>query len=693
MHQRTLRPWVARYGAFCGVMLLCAVGGAVFLYGYTDVLHGVRRFPYCLSPAVLWASGRGLWAPDGIYPPLHAFVTQEQWALDAEAMRTVGTAPLTDFHACHQYLLYLVGAAWRVFGVSWGVFRLVLLLFFCATAAALYGVFRLGMNRWISAAATLLCMFLPGMLATLSNLRDYSRAFFAFAAIGLLGLMVKRGVTRARLLGSAVLLGLVVGVGLGFRQDILTSIPPALFVILCLAPSAAPLRYYWRVAAVGLFLCVLVLSSFPILTAIRQFGPTTSHHIIGGFAVGLEDHLGVGRASYQHLALCDDRYIHATTSSYARRALDAGAPVAFLSREAAKAGNRYVFAMAATFPADMLARGYAGVLRILRGPGRDEYPSLLHDPMSRTTWRIARVLSAGGGAVLCGLAGIALAMLGLSNMRHAWAVLLCVFYFCGYISLQFQLRHCFHLFFIPFWLAGYAANRGWDGLRALREEQTQGTLRSILETARPAWRAHALRLATFAGCAFALIVVPLCGSRAFQDARVARVNQEYATVSLEEVTTEHVREDRRVLVRPTVPITAIDPTQAPDDVPDWLFHDAYLAAVFDASPTGRTFRARYEQDEGGNEFTSSIVIGPTGDDPSRETRVFFPVYETLGTRKKGSMRGWIRFAGLELRLADLASFRGLYRVEESRRFPLWLEWCAPGDPDRFVPHQAACASP
>ncbi|HNR31629.1 MAG TPA: hypothetical protein PKI11_12135 [Candidatus Hydrogenedentes bacterium] len=693
MHKRTLRPWVARHGVFCGVMLLCAVGGAVFLYGYTDVLCGEKRFPYCLSPAVLWASGRGLWAPDGIYPPLHGFVTQEQPSVDAEAVRNIGTAPLTDFHACHQYLLYLVGAAWRVFGISWGVFRLVLLLFFCATAAALYGVFRLGMNRWVSAMATLLCMFSPGMLAALFNLRDYSRAFFAFAAIALLGLMVKHGVTRSRVLGGAALLGLVVGLGLGFRQDILTCIPPALFVMLCLAPSVAPLRYYWRVAAVALFFCVIVLSSFPILVAIRQFGPTTSHHIIGGFAVGLEDHLGVGRASYQHLALCDDRYIHATTSSYARRALDASEPVAFLSPEAAKVGDRYVLAMAAAFPADMLARGYAGVLRILRGPGQDGYPSLLHDPMSRTVWRIERMLGAGGGAVLCGLAGIALVLLGLSNTRHAWAVLICVLYFCSYISLQFQLRHCFHLFFIPLWLAGYAVNRAHDGVRSLCEESRRGTLRSNLETARSAWRAPAKRLATFAGCAVALVVVPFSGARAVQDARVARMNQELSVASLEELVTELVIEDRRALVRPIVPVTDMNLMQDPDEVPDWLFHDAYLVAVFDASQRARSLRVRYDQDEGGNEFTTSLVIGPTGNDPSRETRVFFPVYETLGARKKGSMGGWIRFAGIEMRQADLGSFRGLYRVAEARRFPLWLEWCVPGDPDRFIPHQAVCTRP
>ena len=128
--------------------------------------------------------------------------------------------------AYHRYLLYTVALFWRIFGISWTSLEPLCALLLGGCAVAVYGIMRLGMGRLLSALLTLAFVLSPQMLTMLPSLRDFGKAPFLLLIIFLLGVFIKYRLGTKTLAGLSVLLGLLNGIAMGFRQDALYLFSP-----------------------------------------------------------------------------------------------------------------------------------------------------------------------------------------------------------------------------------------------------------------------------------------------------------------------------------------------------------------------------------------------------------------------------------------------------------------------------------
>ncbi len=119
------------------------------------------------------------------------------------------------------------------------------------TVAVCYGLFRLGMGRAAALAASVALMASPVHLGNLPGLRDYAKAPFILGSILIAALLVRHmGQTRSRFALSA-LFGLTLGVGFGFRNDLLIVVPLILVAVLAWNPPRDARAIGTRLAALA----------------------------------------------------------------------------------------------------------------------------------------------------------------------------------------------------------------------------------------------------------------------------------------------------------------------------------------------------------------------------------------------------------------------------------------------------------
>jgi tetratricopeptide (TPR) repeat protein len=561
---------------------------------------------------------------------------------------------------------------WWLFGHSWVVFRGLLLFLFVLSGACLYGLFRLGLGRLLSVPFTLWCVFAPGYLWNVMNLRDFSRVPAMLGVMLFLAVLVKYPVRSRALPWLGALLGLIHGVALGFRMDILVCLLPSVVVLLLFARGVTPLGVTHRLAAVAFFLVAFGVSALPVYWGMQVKGSTTSHHIAGGFAAPLEDVLGVTRASHVRLAHCNDKLIFATASAYARHHSRITEDVQFISPAGAAATNAYVAQVFKLFPGDMYARGLAGVQHVLNGAGQYEFAAE-KNPFSRIVWRGDRLLTKHLLYFKYVYAAASLLLLAAIQARYGWAALLFLLYFCAYICLQFQYRHIYHLYFIPLWMMGFLAYRAADGARLIPGMMRES--KASLATARPAL----LRMALLAASTVILLAVPLLVARGWQTQRVHELWRQYRQAPLQSVTAQVTEEGTAIRIRPDAPI-ALSRESLSDHDGHLYFHDALLAAEFEPGSEAMQFWLLYESGHPEDDFTTLVHVHPTPRSVAsgENVRVFFPVFETAGYQRNGNAEtGWNRFTGLLMAPEDYARFRGLFAVGGHQTLPMLLHFTAP----------------
>src|SRR5262249_31683123 len=159
----------------------------------------------------------------------------------------------------------VVAVTWRMTGVTWRAITPILGVAFSIVSVTTYGLFRSQFGRFVSLVGATVMMLSPVQLANLPHLRDYSKAPFILGlmAIGV-WLTLREWSARAVLIFAAVT-GVLLGIGLGFRNDVLIAMPPALVLFGVLVPVAGIGRVRWRLCAVGVLLMAFLTAGYPIL--------------------------------------------------------------------------------------------------------------------------------------------------------------------------------------------------------------------------------------------------------------------------------------------------------------------------------------------------------------------------------------------------------------------------------------------
>jgi hypothetical protein len=709
--------------------------GGVYLYGHVPRIGprtGVEADWF--SPSVMFACGKGLICPNRLeVPGLTDFLEQRTDRFDPKNLPDpVPTWALSPFCEEHRYLLYTVGALWRVTGVSWGALKIFAWAQWMLVALLSYGLFRLAMGRTLSALGAILFLSAPNVLWMSASIRDFSKTPFLFAALLLFGVLLKYALTRRTRLAAAALIGVGLGIGMGFRQDILIAVPLGVLVLVA-RPAAAngrkwevgerweqwekwgPVRFLTalrqrvcesalarmlsclagkipgfvleRLAPALLLVAGFLVAAWPILAELRvEQGAVSSHTLIQGLSREPEQDLGLSAASYTLLYTPSDPFAHSTVNSYARRIGDREKMDFYLSPAYGRLGKQFFREVAWMFPGDLVARALGAICAEFRTGqqsieqmrrtladtyGRDDLMQVLeglHRPLAH------HVAQWGFAYVL-----LSLALLAWVRPRLAILAALIWMYLGAYPSLLFQFRHSFHLTLLPLWFAGLLAHLLYAGARDVR---TDPAFRAQL---RKTW----YRPLFFVTALVLLAALPLGAARMVQHTHANRLLDQCASAPLEPVTTVSEPLGDKVLLHVAAPLPGLAQTET---MPTMEVPYEYLVAEFADGPERFPFRIEYDHDQPATDL-SWVEHREYGGTRDGVVRFFFPVYLVSAARATDTgrvplslketpfVRG--KFDGLLLPQYAAASFRGLYRVKEPNAFRIMPFLWLPQDRDTF----------
>lgn len=659
--------------------------GTAYAVPWGGAPRGIGKFAYWwFGPSVMIASGNGFVHTDiPKIPHLREFLRREidTYPRD-EAPRNPPARPLGNWHETHRYLVLTVGLYWRVFGISWTALGPLYGAFLALSVVLAYGLFRLGANRLVATALALSYMVWPSTLEILPNIRDFFKVPWILAAIFIMVLLCKEPRSKRALLGWSAALGAVIGIGLGFRLDLLIYLYAAIIVLAVFLPGN-PLRDIGlRVAAIAVLLLCFYTTARPVLQSLHADESTAPHNILGGLGRGYDLELGVGGTPYSWFQRGKDALIHSAVASHAHRARGETERVADHTSAYGRAAKRYLRDIVVTFPADFIIRAYAALLRTLEGaefspnPGSsrgDEFVARMVDgthPLLCHVWKYGKYYTAAG-----------LLLLSLDSLRLALAGLFFVLYLGGHGCLQFQLRHYSHLSIIPLWFMGFVIYHISTSVLQLRDSRARRAAKEIVLSPRAWWTPPLKRALLLTAGALTLLAVPLWAARAYQDRVVGSLLERYANVEREKLD--------------------LGTLEADTPEPGWtLFKPAPLFDASQYSPEQKTWHVQ----------TEFLVIETRGDEPlpvyvkyaahppnfdlshvrqpqlrpadgGETTESFIPLYESspdMGNRK---------FMGVAFPSDKLSRVLGAYRLTDLGDLPVLLECALPRDGGQLQRHQ------
>ena len=668
-----------------------ALGLLIFLsllaagYGHLRALRtdrsAVTGIELLYGPSVMLALGRGFIEPDLLeYPGLRVFLRGEIESLPPDAVPAQVLENPSPVASYHRYLVYTVAFFWRLFGISWTSLEPLLALLFAWSGVAIYGIMRLGMRKTFAVVVTLGFMISPAMLGTLTELRDFSKAPFILSVLAVLIFLIKYGVRFRQLLLCAASLGLIIGTGMGFRQDIFVFLPLSLVVLAVSAfRTNIPPRRWVRLAALPVCFACYYATAWPMMGHLEG-GAHPGHHLIQGFSNKRMDNLGIHPASYRLVASGSDHYIFSTVYDHMQRlGKDKAGHFTMDTHGSDLAGQQWLQDIVWRFPADLAARGYAAVLRNLRYA--DAYPPTFLEP---TLWHrklyaihrgIASHLHRFG--IFYGLAG--LCILAGTHPTLGLGVYLFVLYVLGYIALQCEYRHAFHLSFFPFWILGFLVERTVSAVGYIREHGLPG-MKWMLQVS--------MRVGFVLTCCLLMLVTPLTALRVYQSARVrplldlamqaprTRVpvteNHLHGWTLFEVTNQEGPTQQRDIKALIKILASILSP-----ELRLWHVRGRYFVAEFKAGADVDWLIQKYRSPIPFNDFSQLVRMPEVAHEDI--IRYYFPVYELLmPSLERELLIGRNHFTGIALPDNQADAFLGLYEVEIPEGMNLLMQ-CAQTD--------------
>lgn len=689
------------------LMLLLAVLSLFAGGNYLLTLPSVAGFqitPELWSPAVMLASGRGFITPIAdVCPPLVDFLAQRTMEFDPTSLPDeLPTLPNSHGVRTHCYLLFTGGLFWWLFGIDWHTLHLLTLTLYVAAVLIAFKICRLGMNRVLSFAVTAAFMCSPAVITALISPRDFSKAPFILAIIWVIGRLAARPVSRNGFPGYATLLGLLVGIGQGFRQDVLIALLPAVAALVFLARTEPRTPLLLRIIAPVMTIGVFAVFAWPALTPPEDEGSLLYHNVMMGMAPESSELLGVGCASYELQYYASDNLSHAIRTDYARRIHGNRNPINYQNPEAEKISRQYVMETLKDFPADYLARSYASIKSILCGITDRKVPlapqssaftsrlTALHDPIGRHLEHY-------------GLVYVAMALVAMScvSIRAALCAFFLIMYFGGYTAIQFQVRHAFHLGLVPLWCLGFVVDRLGTGFSAACRTGPRRACRQLWHERLVSGRVLLRRAIPVAACCAAALYLPLAISRVWQDKNVMNLAAQMSQASLTPVPLGVSNVAGWSVFSPLhrVPLREAGEKRSvlADSVDRQLTNPAAMGAFnpYDLDVRSEWFVAElapgsdslplailYEAESPSADFSRILFAGPNGENAGG-ARFFFPVYEFPDSVTVGRSR----FYGIAVPEDHAGEVMALWRVENTAEFPVMPLMTLPKNLDQLHAHQ------
>ena len=503
--------------------------------------------------AVAFACGHGFVDPGyGFTPALDGFLNLKTDTYSCDDLPASLSPKLPNLtQGLYRYLMTTVAVVWKFRGISWSGLTPLFGLMYGSTLVAAYGLFRLLVGRLSALAATSALAISVIHLSALPQLRDYAKAPFILALVLLMGLMVQRPLRPRRAMTIAVAFGVTLGIGFGFRNDLLINLLPWTAVVMLCLPGTLQSNIRLKLTCLAISGGAFVIAAWPILTAYSR-GSNSGHVAFLGLMSSFNIPLGIDSSIYSWGYVYSDEFASTFINSFTYRTY--GHEVRFLSPEYDQAMVAYLLRIARHWPADMVTRMYASVLKMLEMPffvGGYTNPTP-HGIVSQSLQTFydhqADVLrSINGWGVYA--AATALLIIGAVDVRAALTLLIFLVYFAGYPVVQFNVRHFFHLEFIAWGAFALLLDRVlaipagvWRSRRRwIRREFWAPAFRSVARMTR--------NVAIVAVAAAVLSLAPVAVLRAYQTAHVRTMfAQQYLGARRERLDQEVTAAGGRILI-------------------------------------------------------------------------------------------------------------------------------------------------
>ncbi|HWW84189.1 MAG TPA: hypothetical protein VNZ26_11330 [Vicinamibacterales bacterium] len=653
------RPSSARQGTFTFADLTIAVlifGSAVWLGLYAVEAFresgGHQAFYQSeFGPAAMFACGHGLANPDTRgAPALEAFLDERADSLDcADIPATTPKNAMDAFQRATRYLEVAVALIWKLTGLSWPRLAILPALLFGAVAVLTYGIFRLALSRRLALAGMVPTFMSTSGLMLVPQIRDYAKGPFLLAVIFCMGLLVVGPTDRLRALVISALAGATVGLGLGFRTDLVIAVVPFLVTVAFLLPT---LTLPARLAAMAVFLAAFVVLAYPLLGDYshgNNIGPVA----LLGLSAPFDEPLGIEPSIYEFGSQYSDSLAFTIVASYVVRVEGRREAVDLATPDHARASMTYLTNIAAVFPADVVTRTVAAMRLVPRYFLESSLypPSWVRSRFVLFLYRLRASLSSRLAFLAVPALVIVTVLLSLAHPRAAWLILIVMVGFVGASAVQFNERHFFYLQFVPWWTFGFLAEAAFRAPAWI-----EGSATTRLVAAGPATR-HAMIMCTAVVVTAGMLIG---GSRLYQSRTAARLFETYeAAGGVPLVLTQSDAGVGRTLLSAREWLEPL-----PSDAP--RIRTSFFSVRFRddlCQPGSLPLTIRYQATLPELDFSETLLVQLRGD-TERSTRVFVPTYD----RPEDTSR----FRGIEIPSNRLRCVAEISRVQGIDRTPLLL---------------------
>lgn len=419
------------------ILLLCIAN----FYAYTQLVKNQDYFAFYqteFAPAVMYACGYGFSNP--VYEQhIDAFLNKKTNTVSCEDIQYQPIKPLSAFQSAEYYFILSAGVIWNLFGIGWDRLIPLFLILYSGSVAATYCIFRLAMRRSISFLLSLIIATSSLQMSYLLKLRDYSVAPFLLWTIWISAQLVIANPNLKKRVLLCAGAGLITGVGLGFRTDLLVLIPYFILMFLLFVKKGSSF-FLSKIVPLLIFLISFLIVSYPILHKTLEFGSNLPHVIILGLANEFTQYLALQQSKiYSLIPAYMDVIAYSVINSFAERAYGLSNLLLSPSKEYDHYGSLYLLNYGYYFPADFLIRIYASIYQVLIIPFQG---------YSGTFFSYFKKIS-----ILFPF--FSLTIIAFYQLRWALLILFSVTYLCSYPVLQFGARHYFYLDFIGLWFLGF----------------------------------------------------------------------------------------------------------------------------------------------------------------------------------------------------------------------------------------------
>ena len=610
------------------------------------VAHRALSANYRVAPAIedLFAActGRPGWVPNLalVYrlPEWTAFLDRKIAYFPCDAIKDIPLLEVGVTWDLQRYFHLVLSTWFRIIGPTVEGFITFQSASYAVTCALAFLIFRLGIGRVIAVACTAGFVWSSSHLSIAGLPIEYSKAPWVIGVVLLCAVIVLRDAAGKSVGWAALALGLVAGVGIGFKPDLIAVVPLAVLTPILFVGAMSARGFKRKAAAVLLVSVGVTIGGGSMLY--RNFvapaaGSLFPIQVLGGQDWQTES-FHASSLLYDYGLTWDDSHVTWLINSYGHRVLGKTAISGFFSKEMQDVATRLLVDLWTTFPGDLVLRVMAATIRVVRLDGFSPYVAL---------------------------AGIFLVF--VHSRRCGWFVLLSTVYLSSYVSLVFQRRHIFHLEFISWLLAGIVV----QSLLATRETVMRAVCEGLEEGEIAAASARWMRPARDAAISLVLVA-----GAAWAVLAVAREYQQHQMIALVEHYQLMPEEPREIAVRPrgsgevTVRIAGVslEDRAVVGDVPT----SDYIVAHFQCRSPG-IFRVKSKylppvvDWNNWNRDFDVICADATG-----ETTLMIPIYQYGAD---------YRFDGLVMKQDDAVRLMSVATMRADPSVRLWLNLLVPSD--------------